>query len=73
MEHTQLSLYVRISQETLAIYRKTLLLWVSSKDQSVIIYGGRGLVCGLSLVIKRFVLVLKSQCTSRLSDLITDS
>jgi hypothetical protein len=37
MEHTQLSLYVRVSQETLAIYRKNLLLWSRSEDQSVII------------------------------------
>jgi len=47
MEHTQLSLYVRVSKEKLAIYQKTLLLCRSSRDRSVIINWGRGLVCGL--------------------------
>ncbi len=37
MEHTQLSLYVWVSWEKLAIYRKTLLLCHRSEDQSVII------------------------------------
>ena len=37
MEHTQLSLHVRVSSEKLAIYRKTLLICRRNEDQSVII------------------------------------
>jgi len=37
MEHKQLSLYVRVSKEKLAIYQKTLLHCPRSEDQSVII------------------------------------